>query len=322
MYSVACCKFDSQLQDSELRASIVKEKESLQQTKKLLQDSKSEALSLGMERDSLQKQLDLQQKQHSQFLETFKATKEDESSSRSLLTESTVRHEAMLARLMKEQESERASLSARADKLQKQCDELLQAKRDVEQQLQEREISLRQAIRERDEVRVDFSKAQAALDQMKAASVDISVHQRLLDQVREERAAYASRIEESSKSYKDELAARQRQWDAKEVELKVQVEVLQNEVSGFYHLVRSSFIIFGLQVTDWKSEFDEEVEAHKETVSDMRRLLSVCICMCVIAHDRSASLRARRLGWRTTKRDFRSVKCNVFRLATHSSAEI
>ena len=79
------------LQDAELRAALSKEKESLQQTKKQLQDAKSESLQLGMERDSLQKQLDVQQKQHQQFLDTFKATKEDESSSRTLLTESTSR---------------------------------------------------------------------------------------------------------------------------------------------------------------------------------------------------------------------------------------
>jgi hypothetical protein len=222
---------DSNHQDEELRAAIVKEKESLQQTRKQLQDSKSEALQLGMERDSLQKQLDLQQKQHSQFLETFKATKDDESSNRALLTESTARHEAMLARLMKEQESERASLSARAEKLQKQYDDILQAKRDVEQQLQERELPLRQATRERDEARLDLSKAQQALEQLKTSTVDISVHQRLLDQVKEERASYASRIDESTRSYKEELAGRQRQWDSREADLAEKIEALQAEVS-------------------------------------------------------------------------------------------
>ena len=220
----------SNRQDEELRAAILKEKESLQQTKKLLQDSKSEALQLGMERDSLQKQLDLQQKQHAQFLETFKATKDDESSSRTLLTESTSRHEATLARLMKEQETERASLSARAEKLQKQCDDLLQAKRDVEQQLQERELPLRQATRERDEARLDLSKAQQALEQLKTTTVDISVHQRLLDQVKEERASYSSRIDESTRSYKDELAGRQRLWDSRESDLTDKIEALQSEV--------------------------------------------------------------------------------------------
>jgi hypothetical protein len=183
-----------------------------------------------MERDSLQKQLDLQQKQHAQFLETFKATKDDESSSRTLLTESTSRHEATLARLMKEQETERASLSARAEKLQKQCDDLLQAKRDVEQQLQERELPLRQATRERDEARLDLSKAQQALEQLKTTTVDISVHQRLLDQVKEERASYTSRIDESTRSYKDELAGRQRLWDSRESDLTEKIEALQSEV--------------------------------------------------------------------------------------------
>ena len=217
-------------QDAEHRAAIVKEKESLQQIKKQLQDSKSEAMQMGMERDSLQKQLDLQQKQHAQFLETFKSAKEDESSNRSLLTESTARHEATLARLMKEQEAERSSLSARTEKLQKQCDDFLQSKRDLEQQLQERGLQLNQAERERDAALMDLSKAQLAFDQMKASTVDMTVHQRLLDQVREERAAYASRIEESSRSYKDELLARQRQWDAKEQDLAAQIEVLQAEV--------------------------------------------------------------------------------------------
>jgi hypothetical protein len=217
-------------QDAEHRAAIVKEKESLQQIKKQLQDSKSEAMQMGMERDSLQKQLDLQQKQHAQFLETFKSAKEDESSNRSLLTESTARHEATLARLMKEHEAERSSLSARTEKLQKQCDDFLQSKRDLEQQLGERGLQLNQAERERDAALMDLSKAQLAFDQMKASTVDMTVHQRLLDQVREERAAYASRIEESSRSYKDELLARQRQWDAKEQDLAAQIEVLQAEV--------------------------------------------------------------------------------------------
>jgi chromosome segregation ATPase len=231
--------FDLELQDVELRAAVAKEKESLQQTKKQLQEVKSDAMQAGLERDSLQKQLDIQQKQHSQFLETFKATKEDESSSRSLLTESTSRHEAMLARLMKEQESERASLTARAEKLQKQCDDVLQAKRDVEQQLQEREIPLRQAVRERDEARLDLSRAQQALDQMKAATVDISVHQRLQETVREERASYASRIEESSKSYKDELALRMKHWDAMEAQLNSTIEKLTADVSVSRLLIAS-----------------------------------------------------------------------------------
>jgi len=245
-------------QDAELRAAVSKEKESLQQTKKQLQDAKSESLQLGMERDSLQKQLDVQQKQHQQFLDTFKATKEDESSSRTLLTESTSRHEATLARLMKDQESERASLSARAEKLQKQYDDVLQAKRDVEQQLQERELELRKAARERDDTRQELSKAQQAFEQMKTTTVDISVHQRLLDQVKEERAGYASRIDETTRSYKEELAGRQRQWDSRESDLKEKVEELQTEVA------------------EWKAELEEEVGRHDETVrkleSEKRKL--------------------------------------------------
>ena len=75
-----------------------------------------------------------------------------------------------------------------------------------------------------------------AFEQMKTTTVDISVHQRLLDQVcglrlacccllfglgglleltreqvKEERAGYASRIDETTRSYKEELAGRQRQ---------------------------------------------------------------------------------------------------------------
>jgi chromosome segregation ATPase len=211
---------------------LLKEKESLQQVKKQLQESKSDALQMSMERDSLQKQLDLQQQQHSKFLETFQASKQDESSNRLLLTESTSRYEATLARLMNEQETERASLSSRAEKLQKQHDDVLQAKRDVEQQLQERELELRKAVREREDARQDFSKAQQALDQIKATTVDNSVHQRLLDQLKEERASYASRIDESSRSYKEELAGRQRLWESREADLLEKVQLLQTEVCG------------------------------------------------------------------------------------------
>ncbi len=272
-------QIDFGLQESELRAAILKEKESLQQTKKLLQDSKSDALQYSTERDSLQKQLDLQQKQHSEFLETFKATKSDETSSRALLTESAARHEATVARLMKEQEAERASLSSRVDKLQKQYDDALQAKRDLEQQLQERELPLRQATRERDEARVELSKAQQSLEQIKTSTVDVSVHQRLLDQLKEERSSHAARIDESSRSYKDELAGRQRQWDTFEQELKDEINELRSQVSVLLitaMIVLDTCVTLGLQAAEWKLMYEEELDHHEETVRATLNYVSVC----------------------------------------------
>jgi hypothetical protein len=78
---------------------------------------------------------------------------------------------------------------------------------------------------------VELSKAQQSLEQIKTTTVDMSVHQRLLDQLKEERSSHAARIDESSRSYKDELAGRQRQWDTLEHELKAEINELRAQVS-------------------------------------------------------------------------------------------
>ncbi len=124
-------------QEADLRAALAREQASLSSMKDAARDAQTQASAAVAARDALSTALEQQQQQNAQIVEALKHTGPATSSSvpavsESLLPDIIACNEAIIQRLAEAHAQERAHLTAVIQRLQSNCEEMLQRQRELE----------------------------------------------------------------------------------------------------------------------------------------------------------------------------------------------